>query len=80
MCRPSKAVPAWPGHVDGAHHPAARGIEHVDPIAGREPDVLAVEGDASHLVDAREGAIFVDDLGGRSVHDFHPHRVVLRAI
>ena len=31
-------------HLDRAHHLAARGIERVEPVARREPDLLAVDG------------------------------------
>jgi hypothetical protein len=30
--------------------------------------MAAVEGDAMHLVDTREGSVFAEDFGGRSFH------------
>ena len=55
--------------VERALRLAARRIEGLQRVAGGEPDVLAVEGDAVHAVDAREGAVLADDLSGcRSVH------------
>jgi hypothetical protein len=51
------------GDVDGAHRLAACGIECVEFVAGCEPDLRAVIGDAVHAVDALEGAIFADDFG-----------------
>ena len=42
---------------------SARRIEGVQPVAGGEPDMLAVEGDPVHVVDARKGSIFAEDFG-----------------
>ena len=43
-------------------------IEGVQPLARGEPDAAAVEGDARHLVDAGEGAVFLNDLCGLRFH------------
>jgi len=37
-------------------------------VAGREPDLLAVEADAADVLDAVEGAVFPDDLGRGLFH------------
>ena len=42
---------------------AARRIEGVQPVSGSEPDLLAVIGDAMHVIDTRKGSIFTDDFG-----------------
>ena len=52
------------GDIDRAQRLAARRIEGVQPVAGGEPDVLAVIGDAMHLVDTRKGPVFAEDFGG----------------
>ena len=52
------------GDVERARQLAARRIEGVELVAGCEPDMPAVEGDAMHLVDAREGSVFAEDFGG----------------
>jgi hypothetical protein len=62
-CRPSKAVPRVGGDVERAHRLAARRIEGVQLVAGREPDMPAVISDPMHAFDVRKGAVFVDDLG-----------------
>ena len=51
------------GDIDRAHRLAALRIEGVQLVAGRKPDVLAVERDAMHLVDAGKGAILAEDFG-----------------
>ena len=52
------------GHIDRAHRLTGGRIEGVQPISGREPDVLTVIGEAVHAVDARKGTIFTDDFCG----------------
>ena len=54
------------------HDLAAVGIEGVQPVAGGEPDMLAVEGDAVHLVDAGKGAVLAEDFG-RACFIVHSH-------
>src|SRR5262249_1000737 len=51
------------GDVDRARRLAARRIEGGQLLAGRHPDLLAVIGNAMYMVDAGEGAIFLDDVG-----------------
>ena len=53
-CRPSKAVPACAATSMERYDLSALRIERVQPVAGREPDVVAVEGDAVDLVGCRE--------------------------
>jgi hypothetical protein len=65
------AVERGPGvcrHLDRPHRLAAGGIERIDPVARRKPDMAAVEGQSVHVIDARERAVLVDDLGGRLSH------------
>src|SRR5712672_3630181 len=63
-----KQVPAVEGRscmrggVDRAQLVAALRIEAVQPVAGREPDMLAVERDSVDLFGRREGPVFADDL------------------
>ena len=61
-------------HGDGARHRAGFRIEDVQPVAGREPDAAAVEGEAVDGVDAGEGTVFAEDFG-RGVF----HRSILAA-
>src|SRR5262245_22057355 len=56
------------GDSDGAQHLPARRIEGVQLVSGRKPDVLAVERNAVHVVNAGKGSIFTDDFGCRSFH------------
>jgi hypothetical protein len=51
-----------PGDVERARLVAALRIEGVEPVAGREPDMLAVERDAVDVRDFGEGPVFADDL------------------
>ncbi len=51
------------GDFDCAHSLAARGIECVQRLARCNPDLLAVVGDAGHLLDVRERTVFADDSG-----------------
>src|SRR5918992_3191205 len=51
------------GDIDRAHRLAARRIEGVELVSGREPDLPTVMRDAMHVVDARKGPIFTDDFG-----------------
>jgi hypothetical protein len=50
-----------PGDIDGAHHRPVRGIEGVQPVSGRKPDVLTVKRNPMHLADTREGPILTHD-------------------
>ena len=43
------------GDIDRAHRLSALGIEGVQPVSGRKPDVLAVKRDAMHAVDPGKG-------------------------
>jgi hypothetical protein len=52
-----------PGDIDRARHLPVRGIESVQPVSGRKPDVLTIERNPMHVVDTREGPIFTDDFG-----------------
>src|SRR5262249_48703475 len=54
--------------IERARNRAARRIERVQPLAGGEPDVPAVEREPVHVVDAREGSVLADDVGRRSIH------------
>ena len=51
------------GDIDRADHLPSRGIEGVQPVAGRKPDVLAIVSDPSDLFDAGKGAVFAEDFG-----------------
>ena len=51
-----------PGDVERAQLLAALGIEGVQPVAGREPDMVAVERDSMNLFGLGEGPVFADDL------------------
>jgi hypothetical protein len=52
------------GHLQRARGLAAAGIEGDQGGAGGGPDVVAVVGDAGHLVGAGEGAVLAHDFGG----------------
>src|SRR5262249_21682504 len=60
------------GDVDRALHRAARRIEHVQLVAGGEPDVLAVVGDAVDALEAGKGTVFAEDFCGCGFHVFYP--------
>jgi hypothetical protein len=49
------------GNIDRAQHLPARGIERVDFVSGRKPDVLTVKRNAMHAVDPRKGSILTND-------------------
>jgi hypothetical protein len=51
------------GYVERSRNFATLGIESIQPVAGREPDLIAVEGDAGHVIDIWKGPIFSDDFG-----------------
>ena len=51
------------GDVDRPFRIPARGIERVQPVAGRKPDVPAVIGDPTHAIDTWKGSILTDDFG-----------------
>src|SRR5205823_2273461 len=69
-----KQVPAvegrsgMPRDIDRAHRLPARGIEGVQLVSGRKPDVLTVIGDPTHAVGTWKGSIFTEDFGCRSFH------------
>ena len=44
-------------------HPGDVVITNHQRVAGREPDVLAVEGNPMHVVDTREGSVLTENLG-----------------
>jgi len=48
--------------------PAAVGIDRVHVVAGCEPELLAVEGDAVHVGLVVEGSVFADDVGRCRFH------------
>ncbi|KAG1244808.1 hypothetical protein G6F65_021601 [Rhizopus arrhizus] len=48
---------------------AATGIQRDELLTCREPDLLAIERDAMHVVDAGERAVFTEDFGLGSFHD-----------
>jgi len=52
------------GDIDRAQLLSARGIESVQLVSRREPDILAVIGNSMHAVDPWKWTILVDDLGG----------------
>src|SRR6516225_8568485 len=54
--------------IDLTHRLSARGVERVQLVARRKPDVLSVIGDAIHALDARKGTVLSDNFGGRSFH------------
>jgi hypothetical protein len=56
------------GNIDRASHPLARGVEGVQLISGRKPDMLTVKRKPMHLLDLRKGSILADDFGCRSFH------------
>ena len=62
-CSPVEGRAGMRGDFDRAHRLPARGIERVQSVAGRKPDVPAVEGEAMHGVDALEGTVLADDFG-----------------
>jgi len=51
------------GDVDRPHQRAALGIDGIERFSGGEPEVLAVVGDAVHLLHAGKGAVFAKDMG-----------------
>ena len=57
-----------PGDIDRAHHPATHGIEGVQPVSRRKPDVSIVKRHPAHLVGIGEGAILTEDFGCRPFH------------
>ena len=52
------------GDIDRAQRLPARRIEGLQRVSGCKPDVLAVVGDAMHVVDTRKWPIFTNDLCG----------------
>jgi hypothetical protein len=53
---------------EGALHPAAVGIDRVQAVAGREPQGVAIEGDAMHGRLVVEGSVLADDMGRCRFH------------
>src|SRR6267143_862433 len=53
--------PCMRGNIDRAQDCPAGGIEGVQPVSGRKPDVLTVIGEPMHVLDARKGPIFPND-------------------
>jgi hypothetical protein len=51
------------GDLDRTFRVPARGIEGVQPVAGRKPDVPAVICNPTHAIDTWKGSIFTDDFG-----------------
>jgi hypothetical protein len=51
------------GDIDRAQRLVARRIEGVQPVAGSNPDVLAVIGDPVYALDPGKGSILSDDVG-----------------
>jgi hypothetical protein len=49
------------GNIDRAQYLPARGIERVDFVSGRKPDVLTVKRNATYAVDTRKGSILTND-------------------
>ena len=60
------------GDLDGADDLTAGRVQRVQPVAGREPDLAAVEGDAMNLFRAWKGPVFPQDF---SVGVFHRSRL-----
>src|SRR5262245_22045688 len=51
-----------PGHIERSQLLATLRIEGIQAVAGREPDVRAVERDAVDSFGLREGPVFADDI------------------
>src|SRR5260370_299953 len=49
------------GNIDRAQYLPARGIERVDFVSGRKPDMLTVKRNPTHAVDPRKGSILTND-------------------
>lgn len=47
------------------------GIEGMQSVSAREPDLLAVEGHAVDMLDRRERSVLIDDGGGQALHGLH---------
>ena len=52
------------GDLDRTHGLTACRIKFMQLVAGRESNVLTVEGDAVNAVGTRKGSIFAKDFGG----------------
>ncbi len=65
---PVEGRPGVGRDIDRALQLAAGGIEGMQLVTGREPDLLAVVADAMHFVDARKGTVFADDFGVCAFH------------
>ena len=55
--------PCMGGDIDRAYRLPGHGIEGVQLVSGRKPDVLTVKRHAIHPVGIRKGAIFTEDFG-----------------
>jgi hypothetical protein len=51
------------GNVDGACGISTRGIERIQLVPGREPDLLPVIGDSMHAVGASKGTVLAYNFG-----------------
>src|SRR5450631_544038 len=56
------------GNIERAHRFPARGVDRVQRVAGRDPDMGPVIADTSDIRDIRKGAVFADDRCCRSFH------------
>ncbi len=56
------------GDIDGADILPGLGIECVELVSRRKPDVLAVVCDSSDVLDAGKGTVFADNFGWRFFH------------
>ena len=55
--------------IELAHDRAAVGVDGIQRVAGRHPDMRAVKADAVHGAHARKGAVFADYFCCCSFHD-----------
>jgi hypothetical protein len=56
------------GDIERAQRLAALRIEHVQLVSAGKPDVLTIIGDATHAIDTRKWAIFIDDFCCCTLH------------
>ena len=52
------------GDIERVHCLAALGIEGIQRVSGRKPDMPAIIGDAIYLLDTWKGSIFTENFGG----------------
>src|ERR1700683_4570044 len=55
--------------IDRAQRLAAGGVEGVDLLPSRKPDILTIVRDAIHALGPRKGSVLSNDVGGGSTHD-----------